>query len=300
MRLSFSVLWFDDNEEYFDSLDLEQLEQTITEWGFQPQIKTVTTPDEFRAHSPFEAYDLIVVDRKLEGYSDGQEFIAEIRENKIYTEMIFYTAGETSDLWKAIYDKQLEGVFVSNRDGIISKIQKIGRQSIRKILDLNNMRGIVMAEVGELDSLLEEIITIGATGLQEEQLNSIYEKFHNNAFEQHQGNERGLAEFKENPQIESMLMLCDSDKRWQNFNRLRKKHDKLKGRGKLGDYTEEVLSPRNCLAHGRPELNVDGGYVFHYKRKKYHFNNATSLGLRQTILRYRNAFSELVEVLSEK
>ncbi len=48
----------------------------------------------------------------LEGYKDGQEFIAGIRENAIYTEIIFYTAGNTSNLWKAIHEKRLEGVFV--------------------------------------------------------------------------------------------------------------------------------------------------------------------------------------------
>ena len=154
MRLVFSVLWFDDDEEYFDSIDIEPLEKEILSWGFWPKIEKVTTPEDFSNRSPFESYDLIVVDRNLEGCEDGQVFIANIRENAIYTEIIFYTAGNTSDLWEAIRTKELEGVFVSSRLNVLSKIEAVGRQSIRKILDLENMRGIVMAEVGELDLLL--------------------------------------------------------------------------------------------------------------------------------------------------
>ena len=87
MKLSFSILWFDDDEEYFDSLDIEPLENTIESWGFQPEITYVSNPDDFSSKSPFESYDLIIVDRNLEGYDDGQKFIADIRGNSIFTEM---------------------------------------------------------------------------------------------------------------------------------------------------------------------------------------------------------------------
>ncbi len=300
MRLNFSVLWFDDNEDYFDSLDLEPLQEEISSWGFDPEIEKVTTPEEFTNRSPFETYDLIVVDRNLEGYKDGQEFIADIRGNAIYTEIIFYTIGNTSDLWEAIREKELEGVFVSSRINILSKITRVGRQSIRKVLDLENMRGIVMAEVGELDLLLEEIITIGVEGLEVEQRQLIYKRFHKSAAKQNQKNAQALAAFIKSPDTNSMLTLCDSDKRWQNFNRLWKSHNKLKGKERIGDYVEEVLRPRNCLAHGRPEPHKNGGYLFHHGKKEYHFDDTTSLELRQTILRYKNAFSGIIDLIKEQ
>lgn len=300
MRLSFAVLWFDDNEDYFDSLDLDPLEKEILSWGFSPTIDLVSTPEEFTNHSPFETYDLIVVDRNLEDYEDGQEFIADIRGNSIYTEIVFYTAGNTSDLWEAIRSKELEGVFVSSRNEILSKITKVGRQSVRKVLDLENMRGIVMAEVGELDFLLEEIITIGVEGLQEKQRQSIYKNFHKNSAKQNQDNAQTLAAFIKSPDTISMLTLCDSDKRWQNFNRLWKSHDKLKGREKIGDYVIEVLRPRNFLAHGKPERHKNGGYLFHYRGKQFRFNDTTSLELRQTILKYKNAFLTIIDLIKEQ
>lgn len=299
MRLVFSVLWFDDDEEYFDSLDLDPLEAEILSWGFSPAIEKVTTPDAFLNRSPFKSYDLIVVDRNLEGYEDGQEFIANIRENAIYTEIIFYTAGNTRDLWEAIHPRELEGVFVSSRNNVLSKIEVVGRQSVRKILDLENMRGIVMAEVGELDILLDEIIIFGIESLPNEERLSIFQRFHEKSISQSQDRVKALDSFIDTPNTDDMLALCDSDKRWQNFNRLRKAHIRLQGGERLGDYAQEVLRPRNFLAHGKSEFHENGGYIFRYQGKEYRFDDEVSLELRQTILRYKNTFSSLIKLVKE-
>lgn len=297
MRLVFSVLWFDDDEEYFDSLDLQPLEREIMSWGFSPKVEKVTTPEDFSNRSPFESYDLIVVDRNLEGYKDGQDFIENIRGNAIYTEIIFYTAGNTSDLWDAIRTRELEGIFVSSRTNVLSKIITVGRQSIRKILDLENVRGIVMAEIGELDLLLDEIIMLGTASLSEEERTSLFQRFHKNAVEQSEKYASDLNAFIEKPNAGGMIALCDSNKRWQNFNRLRKIHTILRDNAQTGDYVQEVLSPRNFLAHGKPEPHENGGYLFRYQGREYHFDDDVSVILRQTILGYKTMFSNLIEVI---
>jgi hypothetical protein len=298
MRLRFSVLWFDDNEDYFDSLDLEPLQQEIRSWGFIPVIDLVSTPEDFTSQSPFEKYDLIVVDQNLEGYQDGKDFIANIRNNAIYTEVVFYTAGNAADLWSAIKERELEGVFVSSRSEILSKLARVGRQSIRKVLDLENMRGIVMAEVGELDLMLGEIIAIGIEGLVEEKRQSIFTRFYESAAKQNKDDARRLNDFIENPGVTEMLELSDSNKRWQNFNRLSKAHDQLRGQPRVGDYVEEVLKPRNFLAHGRPVASQNGGYTFDYRGNEYHFNDTTSLQLRRTILEYKSALDRILGAIS--
>ncbi len=296
MRLIFSVLWFDDNEDYFDSLDLEPLQQEVSSWGFSLDIKLVKTPGEFYSYSPFKTFDLIVIDRNLEEYRDGQVFIAELRDHAIYTEVIFYTAGNASDLWDAVRESQLEGVFVTHRNDILPKIAKVGRQSVQKVLDLENMRGIVMAEVGELDHLLDEIIRIGIASLPGEQQTLIFSAFHEGAVKQYQNYWNRLDAFSKNPQIEEMIDLCDSSKRWQNYNRLRKCHNKLRERKKIGDYEAEVLVPRNALAHGRPEA-VGKGFLFHHQGKEFLFDDEVSSKLRVTILTYKTAFSGILKTL---
>ena len=299
MRLYFSVLWFDDSEEYFDSLDLERLERGVLSWGFSPDIRKVTTPEDFNSHSPFKTFDLIVVDYNLEDYPDGQEFIVKLRDNAVYTEVIFYTADNVNDLWDVIHDKKIEGVFVSPRIDIETKILTVGRQSIRKVLDLENMRGIVMAEVGKLDHLLGEIIKLGMADLSDERQQSIFEGFHTGAVKQNSDDKKRLDIFSENPAIDNMLNLCDSYKRWRNYNLLRKSHSKLNQRKKVGNYEAEVLTPRNALAHGRPQPS-EQGLLFLHRGKEFLFNDDASLALRQTILGYKKAFSEIIEILKNE
>jgi hypothetical protein len=296
MKLTFSVLWFDDNEEYFDSLDLEPLEQEISSWGFSPKIIPVTTPEEFRKYLPFKEIDLIVVDRNLEQYPEGQEFIAELRNHAIYTEVIFYTAGMATDLWNAIREKQLEGVFVSPRNEILSKISKVGHQSVRKVLDLENMRGIVMAELGELDHLIADILRLGIPTLPTEKQNTIFKKFHKQLMEQSEKTIKRLEEFNKNPRIDEMLDLSDSYKHWLNFKRLSESHEKMKNLKSVGDFEAEILRPRNSLAHGKPEFE-NGVYVFRHQGKEYRFDEDVSAELRKTILRHKKGFEDILDVL---
>ena len=58
-----------------------------------------------------------------------------------------------------------------------------------------------------------------------------------------------------------------------------------------------MLSPRNILAHGKPELLKNGTYRFSYSRKEYLFNDKTSLALRQKILEYKSKFSAIVDLI---
>lgn len=298
MRLSYSILWFDDTEEFFDILDIDGLKSEISSWGFQPEIMLVKTPEEFWSYKPFEKIDLIVVDRNLEEYGEGQNFIADLRDHSIYTEVIFYTAGNASDLWDAIREKQLEGIFVSNRSVILSKVYKVGRQAIRKVLDLENMRGIVMAELGELDHLLDDVLRAGMPNLPAEKQGLIYKKFQKQIADQNKKAETRLASFIENPHVDEMINLSDSYKRWINFQRLSDSHEKLKVLSSVGDFTVEILKPRNFLAHGRPEINSDGAYVFRHQGEEYIFNDNVSSELRKTILRYKQIFSSIVSLLN--
>jgi len=203
VRLTFSILWFDDDAVYFDSLDLDYLKSEIEAWGFTPEIIQVSTPDEFSEHAPYKRFDVIVVDRNLEGYKDGQKFIDDLRGLQVFTEVVFYTAGGVSDLWDAIRTEKLEGVFVSNKHEVQSKIVQVGQQAIRKVLDLENMRGIVMAEVGELDQKLDEILMIGLPSLPQDKLDSIYQRFHKDAKGQNSKQASALASFIATPTVTS-------------------------------------------------------------------------------------------------
>jgi hypothetical protein len=294
MKLSYDVLWFDDSRDFLGSLDLDPLNEAINSWGFLLELKPVETPDEFMAEQPFEKYDLIVVDYNLgDQEPHGEEFIRRVQDQQVYTEVIFYSANPSSDLWAGIQERKLEGVFVANRQGILDKITRVARQSVRKVLDLNNMRGMVMAEVGDMDRLLDSILTEGLGHLSQEEQAAIFARFHEASLEQAEQQLAKIKGFGDNPSAEALCGLCDSNKRWANFNRLRKKHAALNGMT-MGDYAQDVLSPRNHLAHGVAS-ETETGHMFKFNGKDYLFDEATSLKLRKVILDYKQKFQDARE-----
>jgi hypothetical protein len=301
MKLTFSILWFDDNPTFVDSLDLETLKNAIKSWGFVPVIKFVHTPEEFKLYSPFKEFDLIAVDYKLGEHPHGEEFIRDIRGHGVFTEVIFYSNVPSTELWEAIRNAQLEGVFIANRQVIADKIEKVGRQSVNKILDLNNMRGIVMAEVGELDVTLEAILREGVSGLDENGQGRVFKGVHKRASQQAAEDGEKLKTFQGNPTVDALISLAtDSAKRWMCFVSVLKRHaDLLDEREKIGDYQKEVLWPRNCLAHGIPEES-EAGVVFTYQGKAYKFDDTVALELRQTIMGYRERFDAIKIKLSAR
>lgn len=299
MKLEYKILWFDDDEGVFDSIDRDPLIEGIGGWGFIPEIDFVSNSDDFLSKSPFADYDLLVFDYNLQEDGKGEDFIQKIRDQEVYTEVIFYSGGNSSALWNAVGQKQLEGIYVANKNVIIEKILKVGQQSLRKVLDVENMRGIVMAEVGDLDHLLESIVSAAIDGLEQSQRDDVFARFHKHSEESHGKHGERLGEFKAAPTVEALLSLCDSNKRWQNFNRAKGHHPKLKGI-ELGNYVEEILNPRNFLAHGVPERKPDGTEVFNYQGKIYEFSEAKGVALRKRIIDYKKAFIAISGQLTEK
>jgi hypothetical protein len=299
MNLRYRILWFDDTDEFFQSLDRDPFESEVKSWGFIPEFEVVKTADEFMAKKPFDMYDLIVVDYNLgDAVPHGEEFIKQIRGHDIFTEIVFYSASPSGTLWDAIHKNQLEGIFVSDRAGILQKLERVAHQSVHKVLDLNNMRGMVMAEVGDMDQLLDGILRLGVAELKAEDQGRIFDKFHEQAAEQAETTALRLATFKGAPTLDAMLTMCDSYKRWLSFKRLGKKLAPVKD-ANVGDYSKDVLEPRNFLAHGTPRTS-NGGYVFAFGGKEYMFSTKVGLELRKIILDYRNKFQGLHEKLTKK
>lgn len=155
-----------------------------------------------------------------------------------------------------------------------------------------------MAEVSELDHLLDEILMVGISKLPAETQITLFNKFYKEADKQNREFGERLAEFLKAPETIAMLDMCDSNKRWENFNRLWKYHTGLKDRVRFGDYKVEVIDLRNVLAHGIPEFR-ESGYLFRHRGKELLFNDETSNDLRKTILKYKYEFSNVLSVLNK-
>ncbi len=299
MNLKYSILWFDDDKDFVDSIDLSEIREVMQSSGFSLEVVPVYSSTEFNSHHPFNSFDLIVVDFNL-GDENGGSFIEAVRNNSVFTEVIFYSVSNTGLLWKAIHDKKLEGVFVTHKSVIAEKLVRIFNQSVRKVLDIENMRGIVMSEVGDLDALLESIFTKAMDGLSHENKNYIFNSFHERSDKQIRKRLEALSDFKSAPSISTLIELCDSGKRWHSFNSVKKRHPALKNANVPEDYPETILWPRNCLAHGTPCEKENGVFEFLHQGKQYVFDENSSRELRLKILEFKAAFTEVDDLLDKE
>jgi CheY-like chemotaxis protein len=158
MNLTYKILWFEDEKDFVDGY-IPDLQDYVEELGFkfvQPHIETDSNNDRI----DFNEYDLILMDYKLSDGDKGDVIINKIRKLDIYTEIVFYSASEMKELRTAIHDKELDGVYCANRgEGFLLKVKDIIRLTLKKFLDLNAMRGIVMAVVSDFDEKMLNIIS---------------------------------------------------------------------------------------------------------------------------------------------
>jgi hypothetical protein len=153
-----------------------------------------------------------------------------------------------------------------------------------------------------LDLLLGDIIRAAIGDLEENVQHELFDRFYKKSLEYYTTLKGNLDRFHEEPTVEALLSLCDSNKRWQHFKRVQKEYRKLNGQ-KLsnqepGDYVSDILKPRNFLAHGVPIPKDDGSLSFKCGNKEYEFNETVGVALRREIIRYKKAFSDIKEALS--
>lgn len=296
MKLTYSILWFDDREEYLDSVDIDYIKAEFSKLGFDCSITFVTEADDFWAQSPYKDFDLILVDYSIDPDKNqyGQDFIRSVRDQEVLTEVIFYSTNEVRDLWEAVKIEKLEGVFIAQKPNEVIKLLKVAKQSIHKVLDLENVRGIVMAEVGNNDELLSLIAKAAFSKLDEsqrvKQVNKYvgYEKTrHNKCISAAEG-------LIGSTNIDELLELLDSTKKWDMCVSLSKKIHGL-NIVERGNYQEDVLKKRNFLAHGLPEKLDDGALKFMHRGTEYIFDSAESLSLRENLRKYGEFFESIAK-----
>lgn len=169
MKLKYNILCIDDTATWIESM-FDSLKEIVVEEGFyfekdclkvipQKGNKIENAIDKIN----YEDYDIIFMDYNLgKNNPTGNSIIKDIRDNNHFTEVLFYSncTGGEDELRKIISKDNIEGVYCSVREDhfFLDKFERIFLNSIKKIQDLNNLRGLIMAETSDLDVLKKEII----------------------------------------------------------------------------------------------------------------------------------------------
>lgn len=266
MRLDFNVLWIDDQPGHVKSFQ-ETLQRKLGELGFELKVNQIAKLDGTTIGRTVEEdlIDLVLVDYDLGSGNGGEIALAEIRHALPYKEIIFYTAADVEKLREIAYAGKLDGLHFSTRFNLADDAYSLIDEMLRKVMDIDHMRGVVMAATSDIDFLIEESLLAAyarlegdaAKGFVAGVITDIRSKVERWVKELEKAEKKGGFD-----EILKLKHLCSST------DRLRILLEQLTGwdaresshLAKARVYGEDVVPRRNKLAHVRLRL-VDGKAV---------------------------------------
>ena len=163
MKLEYRILWFEDDPEsvqdVVDALrDLLRGQgfELVCDWGECNADTMTDTVERLRNYNP---YDLMVFDYDLGSGLTG-EALAQTLRSRIWTEILYYSANRSAeDLSHGMKARRVEGVFCAVRQNLEERVWAIVESQIKRICDLNNMRGIVLDSMSSVDTAIRTLFS---------------------------------------------------------------------------------------------------------------------------------------------
>lgn len=260
MNLNYNILWFEDDEDWYESI-IDSIREIIEDdLGFNMSQPLLMKNGEDINNIDYSKYDIILMDLNLEKSPTGDKLISKIRSLEIFTNIVFYSSGGVSKVSEKIKELELEGVYVSSRDGnsFMKKVGKIISSTVKKVQDLNNMRGLVMAQVAELDDRMVDILKTHSNKLDEQQRSEFISKRKKRAV---QSLETMHKKLQEHPVDDSIFELRDfpTNQKWMSTKNVVASLNKKEISDLLSNYDKDIIQKRNLLAHVKQIPDRDGG-----------------------------------------
>jgi len=259
MRLDFNVLWVDDQPGAV-AAQRTAIANGMEAEGFEFSPTMCTSLDEVQAQIANDVFndqvDLILVDWDLGNAVRGEAVISEIRDNIRYKEVIFYSARNSAEALRTLAAANgLEGIYCASREDLVDEVLGVFESLVKKVLDLDHTRGIVLGSTSDIDQMIIECVDAvhGKLGEKERealvkealQIISARMKEHADAFQALQG-------------AATMATLLKAHAHFTAADRLRilaraLKQDAFKAhepsRASVTKYIQEVVPKRNDLGH---------------------------------------------------
>lgn len=207
----------------------------------------------------FDLYDLILVDYALSG-TTGNRIIRELRDKKIYTDIIFYSSDIETMKNELKSEEQLDGVFLIERENLFSMIEHIIQKNLKREYRISNIRGLIMDSTSEFDYICQETAIALFEKLDKDQQNSVVDKtreYVNDAATKSKRNFTDLnkkqgKKFVENA-LRSVEYVMDNKARYAVMEMVVKALDSniIKKEDFSQEYYDTLIKPRNKLAHAK-------------------------------------------------
>lgn len=265
MDMSYKILWIDDDSDYIESAE-EALSGIVQNHFMDVNFESYSDYDEFKSvkldkytGETFDFYDLILMDFSLSGIT-GDVVIRELREKKIYTDIVFYSSEFVKMRTALKSEEQLDGVFLTGRENLFSTIDQIIKKNLKREYRISNIRGLIMDSTSEFDYICQSTTIVLFERLDANQQDEIVQtakKYVENAeFKsgknfQELDKKSGKAFIKK--AIQSVEYVMDDKDRYALMGMIVRFFDD----GPIAQddfsekYDDELIKPRNKLAHAK-------------------------------------------------
>ncbi|MBV1775076.1 response regulator [Burkholderiaceae bacterium DAT-1] len=303
MKLEYKILWFEDQPHNVSGA-ADGLRDRLSRMGFKLSIEWVENVGDVGSFiaqlRQKDDFDLVLMDWNLgENRENGAILAKRVRSNT-HTEIVFYSSATPKELRKAIYEQDIDGVYCTRRDNLTAEAMAVINTTVKKVLDLNHMRGLVMATVSDFDNLIDECIRLRYCQLGEEGKLELLNHIRGKIISVCNSNAKQVEKLEEKNSIEELTehRAFSSSLKYQVLSSLlgKKAEDRTIRAllATLGKYDNEVIDPRNALAHARP---VEQGGKITFKGRSIEFDDEAFRKLRQDLLAHGDALNDIKDAI---
>lgn len=298
MRIEYKILWVEDNKSWYETTK-ELFAETLDELGFKLIAKRCENIEEVKVEIQknwLKEYDLFLVDFTLKNSETGDqiiEFIRSINEQPILTDIIFYSSA-VENVRESMHRLGLEGVYSADRNEIDSKFDLVVNTTIKKVQDINNMRGLVMAEVAELDLKMIELLKSYVCNLQLKQKEQFIDKRKQSVLKSLNEMIRNFNNISDDSIFEHRDF--NTNHKWRSVKNIAENIGDREIISKLQDYESDIIKKRNKLAHVKEFVDkngvsalVDGDFIF---------NDDACKIIRKDLQKHADNFEKIKEKLT--
>jgi len=312
MKLEYKILWIEDNPKSIRR-DKRLLIEYIENLGFECKVKDILAFSTFESeigYSSTSEYDLLLVDLDLgnqQTKDEGNSIITKIRDEKVYTEIVFYSS-QYEELNKKLNQHFVEGIFTSSREELQDKVKQIIDITIKKTQDVNNLRGLIMAEVAELDRIKKSIL-LKYNPENLENVRTLKKYIKKDVFKKISEELMDLECITnincEDTEIDIKQLLnsffYDSFKKSRTVFKVKKLNSNCDSIPFIHeDYYKSIIKKRNVFAHEEEKTREDGSKYLDYPNKTpLEFTTEHCIDIRKDIKKYKKLLLEIEQTIEQ-
>jgi hypothetical protein len=308
MRIEYRILWVEDQKSWYETT-YELFRDYLEDLGFILTSKRCENIDEVKteiAINQLKEYDLLLVDFTLKNSDSGDkiiEFIRNINDAPILTDVLFYSSA-IENVRDSMKNLGLEGIYTADRKDIENKFELVVNTTIKKVQEVNTMRGLILATESDLAEKMFDIIEniiknnkiIGAL-------------IHDYAFkvcEESVGSKQNdFNNYKKDNDVFALIndtLIFDSNKKSRVIQKIIKEfnknnNDELAHLSNFSkEYTDEILHPRNTFGHVIPKIINNERVLIPKRGKEIIFTDQVCIDIRKKLVKY----SEKIDIVQSK